>query len=280
MYIGVIYALNLFTTGLCLQILNIKSEFSKTTHSYLGKSSDAYLIKYEPELYNKINKVLNGQTISSVSSWADSIKRSKKYYWTKTFHYIDILECRKGIYDTVAIDRYCKGSCIISALYSFVEELKSRQKDNKCESGKYIFGRGQVLSDEDLLKFIIHFIEDFAEPMHLLGYERGGNNLKLKVKMPNGKIKKCSLHQLWDSLLPEYYTKIFNPLFDYDVSKPINYTSFVEQKLNDNVHIACLVYPRSTDIIVLEEYFNKEYLDTLFKNYHDMSLGTFKYIFQ
>lgn len=276
LYIGVIYALNLFIVS--AQV--ITPSFSKITHSYLGESSDNYLKQYQPHIYDKILKVLNGQTISSVSSWADSVKRTKEYSWTKTLHYIDIMECRKGDYDKTVIDSYCKNSCIISALNSFVEELKSRQQ-KICLNKIVIFGKETDLSNEDLLKFIIHFIEDFIEPMHLLGYERGGNSLKLNVKMPNGKIKKTNLHQLWDSLVPEYYIKKFNPSFSFQVNKPEHYTSFVEEEFNKNIHIACLIYPNSpNETIIFEEYFNKEYLDTLFKNYHDLSVGTFKYIFE
>jgi hypothetical protein len=142
-------------------------------------------------------------------------------------------------------------------------------------------GKETDLLDEDLLKFIIHFMEDFVEPMHLLGYERGGNSLKLNVKMPTGNIRHTNLHQLWDSLVPEYYIKKFNPSFDFNVDKPTNYSTFIEEQLNKNIHIACLIYPNNpTETIVFEEYFNKEYLDKLFKNYHELSVGTFKYIFE
>jgi hypothetical protein len=272
-YIGVIYALNLFT----ILHAQMTPNFSKRTHSYLGNASDVYLKEHEPEIYNKISKVLNGQTISGVSSWADSIKRTKEYSWTKTLHYIDIMECRKGYYDKSVIEHYCENSCIVSALNSFVEELKSRQQKMCLRT----FGKETGLSDEDLLKFIIHFMEDFVEPMHLLGYERGGNSLRLQVKMPTGNIRKTNLHQLWDSLVPEYYTKKFNPQFEFNVNKPTNYSTFIEEQLNKNIHIACLIYPNNpTETIVFEEYFNKEYLDTLFKSYHELSIGTFKYIFE
>jgi len=274
MYIGVIYALNLFTI---LHAQIVTPSFSKITHSYLGNSSDVYLKEHEPEIYNKLSKVLNGQTISSVSSWADSIKRTKKYSWTRTLHYIDIIECKKGDYNKTEIEYYCENSCIVSALNSFVEELKSRSQSNMCSK---TLGKETELSDEDLLKFIIHFMEDFVQPMHLLGYERGGNSLRLQVKMPAGNIRRTNLHQLWDSLVPEYYTKKFNPSFDFNVDKPIDYSKFVEEQLSKNVHIACLIYPDDpNETIVFEEYFNKEYLDTLFKNYHELSVGTFKYIF-
>ena len=262
--------------------------FSKNTHSYLGNLSDNYLKKNEPYMYNNIIEILNENetinnsfylnTISSVSSWADTIKRSKEYIWTKTFHYIDIMECKKEIYDSKTINNYCKGSCITSALILFVEELKSRQKSNKCNLKYDKFNMESNLSDQDLLKFIIHFMEDFIEPMHLLGYERGGNTRKLKVKMLNGKIRILNLHQLWDSIIPDYYIKTYKPSFLFKVEKPSNYSLFIENQLNKNIQIACLIYP-DTDFIVFEEYFNKEFMNTLFKNYHEISIGTFKYIF-
>ena len=123
LYISVLNALTLFT---CLRAQTMFPEFSKTTHGYLGNSADIYLSKYEPILYNKISKVLNGQTINSVSSWADSVKRTKEYSWTRTLHYIDIMECRNEKYDRTIIEHYCENSCIVSGLNSFVQELRSR----------------------------------------------------------------------------------------------------------------------------------------------------------
>ena len=275
MYIGVIYVLSLFTI---LRAQIITPSFSKTTHSYLGQSNDIYLKEYESEIYNKISNILINQTISDVSSWADTIKRTKEYSWTTTLHYIDIMECRKEDYDKTIIDNYCKGSCIVSALNNFVEELKSRHQNICLNANK---GRETGLSDENILKFIIHFMQDFVEPMHLLGYERGGNSLKLNIKMPTGNIRKTNLHQLWDSLVPEYYIKKFNPVFDFSVEKPIDYSKFIQDQLNKNIHIACLIYPNNpNETIIFEEYFKKVYLDTLFKNYQELSIGTFKYIFE
>lgn len=273
-----IYVLNLFIVSGC----SIIPEFSRKTHSYLGNNLDVYLTRHEPVLYSQIYEVLNGQTISSVSSWADYVKRKKEYLWTKTLHYIDVLECKNETYDTAIIDSYCKETCIISAIKSFVKELKDRQNSNTCSNYFVTLVNKEVLlSDEDLLKFIIHFMEDFIEPMHLLGYERGGNSLKLNIKMPNGKVKRTNLHQLWDSLIPEYYIKMFNPLFSFKVNRPDNYNNFVEEQFNKNIKISCSIYPKNpNEIIIFKEYFNKEYLDILFKNYHELSIGTLKYIFE
>ena len=94
-------------------------------------------------------------------------------------------------------------------------------------------------------------------------------------------VANANLHQLWDTLVPEYYIKKFNPIFEFNVDKPIDYISFVEEHLNKNINIACLIYPnKPNETIIFEEYFNKEYLDTLFKNFHELSVGTFKYIFE
>lgn len=248
--------------------------FSHNTHGFLGESSDNYLKEHEPIIYNKILGVLNNQTISNVSSWADSVKRTKEYAWTRTLHYIDIMECRKEKYDRKTIEKYCENKCIVSALVSFVEELRTRQTSKTC-----VKGFGNPLSDEDLLKFIIHFMEDFSEPMHLLGYQRGGNSLNLQIKMPNGKIRKMNLHQVWDALIPDFYIKTFKPLFTFTVKKPKNYNLLVDKHLNMNIGIACLIYPNN-ETIVFDEYFNKDFMDTLFKNYHEMSVSTFKYIFE
>ena len=144
-------------------------------HRYLGKLTDSYLEKYEPEIYNKVINIFSGDTISSISSWADRIKRKQQYSWTKDLHFIDILECRMDKYDKSIIDKYCENHCIMSALQDFTNSIKYNFKYD------YIFSDKSKLTNVELLKFLIHFIQDFSQPMHLLGYDRGGNNFKVNM---------------------------------------------------------------------------------------------------
>jgi len=243
-------------------------------HGYLGKLTDNYLQKYEPELYNKIVTLLGNHTISSISSWADKIKRSSKYSWTKNLHYIDILECNMKRYDKRVIDKYCNNNCIVSALQDFTNSIKYNFEYN------YILNNSNntELTNVELTKFLIHFIQDFSQPMHLLGYDRGGNSLKVNVFI-DGKNKTSNLHFIWDSMLPEYfvnnyvYTSVKKKYFT-----PDNYYKLLEDVLNDNIHISCKIYPDSS-YIIFNDYFKEEYFVKLFDNYQYLIVSTLKYIF-
>ena len=248
------------------------SSYGYTMHKYLGQLTDDYLQQNKIELYNKVLNLLNGNSISQISSWADIIKRNPKWSWTKDLHYIDILECNYDKYDNIIINKYCNQHCIVSALQNFTNSIKYNFNYN------YIFNDENKLTNVELLKFIIHFIQDLSQPMHLLGYDRGGNSFKVNVFI-DGKNRTSNLHYIWDSMLPEYFIKHYNyTISNNTFTTPDNYYKLLESILNDNIQIACKVYPDS-HYIIFNEYFNNEYFIKLFDNYQLLVVKTLKYIF-
>jgi hypothetical protein len=243
------------------------------THGYLGKLTDIYLQKYEPILYNKVLDVLNGYTIESISTWADKIKNKKEFTWTKELHYIDILECRIDKYPKDVIDNYCDEHCITSALQDYTNSLKYNINYDYIQDG-------YKLTNNELLKFIIHFLQDFSQPMHLLGYDRGGNSFKLDVYI-DGKNKTTNAHYMWDSMLPEHFIKNYPYTFmDNKIQKPDNYYNLLEDILNSNIkNVSCHIYP-DTHYIIFDKYFNKDHFILLFNNYQTLIISTLKYIFE
>jgi hypothetical protein len=242
-------------------------------HGHLGKLTDSYLSKHELEIKNKIDNLFDGKTIESVSSWADKIKRKPKYAWTKDLHFIDILECHRERYTKDVIDKYCENHCIVSALLDFTNSIKYNFKYD------YVFDDGSKLSNVELLKFLVHFIQDFSQPMHLLGYDRGGNSYKVNILF-DGKNRTSNLHYIWDSMLPEYFVNNYaytlpNKIYD----KPSNYYELLEDVINDNIQISCRIYPDS-HYIIFNDYFKEEYFVKLFDNYMKLVIGTLKYIFE
>lgn len=265
----------IFYTIICR---NIVLGYGYKAHEYLGGTNDKYLSLYEPIIYRNITDLIGGD-LRSVSSWADKIKRNSKYTWTAKLHYIDIVECNNGMYDKDIINKYCENNCIVSIIKDLVNSLKYNKE--------YLYKvNNNTLSRSEQLKFLIHFIQDFNQPMHLLGYDRGGNSLKINMYM-DGKNKTTNLHYIWDSLLPEYY--IHNYLYTVPFEKvklPVNFTvnNLLETILNENIkEISCKIYPKtSLKIIYLDfnDYFKDEYLRLLFDNYHKMSILILKYIFE
>jgi hypothetical protein len=263
--------------------------FGYRTHTFLGNIIDEYLVKFEPELYDKVLFDLNYQTISNVSTWADRVKRRQP--WSKKLHYIDIIECNKVITPEIEDNNYCnEGECIVSAIKEFSNKIKDYGKfkynnfnffnyDNfNFKYINYNLKFKKNLSKEDLLKFLIHFLQDFNQPMHLLGYQRGGNDLKIVVNHKN-RNKTTNLHNLWDNIIPEYYTKFYFKKNQIEI--PVSYETIQEviyRILNRNLPISCLIYPK-TEYIIFEEYFNKEQLKSLFNNYIEITVLILRLIY-
>lgn len=258
--------------------------YSHKTHSFLGDLTRKYLTKYEPVLLEKIYTNFPNFSFTKGSVWPDKIKNKEEYLWTKKLHYIDINICKKN-YSLKEINLYCKNNCIFSALQNFTSTL--RKNKNKKEDAF------------DLLKFVIHFTQDFNQPLHLIGKYRGGNDYKVIVNK-NGKNRTTNMHYLWDSQIPEYYIKYYtrkenkkfiiqsnknvntinNKIYDnkiYD-NYYTNYTDLLINILERNIKFACnkSVFKK---YIIFEEYFDKNIIKELFKNYLEMIVFTYKYIY-
>jgi hypothetical protein len=263
----------IFLLGAFSTFFSCVASYGYKMHGYLGKMTDSYLERYEPELYNKVITLFEGQTISSVSSWADKIKRNPKYSWTKDLHFIDILECHTQKYNKDVIDKYCNNHCIVSALQDFTNSIKYNFKYD------YIINEDTKLTNVELLKFLIHFSQDYSQPMHLLGYDRGGNGFKVNVFI-DGRNRTSNLHFIWDSMLPQYFVDNYAYTFENKrYSKPDNYYELIENVLNDNIQISCRIYPDS-HYIIFNDYFNENHFVTLFDNYQYLIVSTLKYIFE
>jgi hypothetical protein len=129
-------------------------------------------------------------------------------------------------------------------------------------------------------KFLLHFMQDFNQPMHLLGYSHGGNGDTLIVSR-NGRNRTINLHAFWDTYIPEYFIKNYDYKYHGTTSKISNlseYKEFLMNILDTNQKIACKIYP-TKNYIIFEEYYKPEILVALFDNYLNMALSTFDYIF-
>ena len=251
-----------------LFLFNFVIGYSYPIHTYLGKIIDDNL-KHN-SIYPKIIETLEGNTISSVSSWADKIKRTKKFNYTKQLHYIDILECRKDNYTYDIIDKYCKNDCIVSIILDIM-------------SNKQLIDKKLNLTNFEELKFLIHFIQDISQPMHVIGYERGGNSYKI-ILNKNNRNKTTNLHYIWDTDLPNYFIKKTNYTIPKYISKNITnifeYSEYFIQILNRNIHIACRIMPID-HYIIFEEYYNdnEKYIKELFDNYFNLMRNSLEYKF-
>lgn len=151
---------------------------------------------------NSIKVLLGEQSIGDVASWADEVRNTPEYKQTGPWHYVDL---PSGY-----------------SFEQFAEEVKKQGAENvygailHCEEQL----KSNTTSKEEkaiALKFLVHFIGDSHQPMHVSRAEdKGGNTIQVQF---NG--KGSNLHSLWDSGLISREGKTFDRMAkDYDNANP------------------------------------------------------------
>ena len=171
-----------FLTASLLSIIN----WGSTGHRALAEVASFYLTE---NAKNKINEILDGETIVTASMYADDIKSDSRYDEYYNWHFIN-MELDENYEDTVPSE---KGDVFI-AINKCIDILES---DSVTDSEKSFY-----------LKLLIHFIGDLHQPMHIGRYEdRGGNRVYVKWFGRNS-----NLHRVWDSEMINGYNMSYSEL--------------------------------------------------------------------
>ena len=144
--------------------------------------ADLAATELTPQARAQVADLLRGEadpTLAGVATWADELrendpdlgKRSASWHYVNmpegTCNYIPARDCRNG-------------DCVIGAIERQAAILADRKR-SRAE-------RAQAL------KFVVHFVGDVHQPMHVgLGRDRGGNDVQVNL---DG--KGMNLHSLWD----------------------------------------------------------------------------------
>ena len=134
------------------------------------------LAQLTPKAKAEVNRLLAqepGETLVSISTWADEHKNPSTARW----HYVNFPR------DTCAFvaDRDCPdGQCLVGAVERQTAVLASNAPDEK---------------KLNALKYLTHLVGDVHQPLHA-GYldDKGGNKYQLQAFM-----RGSNLHALWDS---------------------------------------------------------------------------------
>ena len=121
----------------------------------------------------KLLAVEPGQTMASISTWADEHRSPATGAW----HYVNF---PRGACIYVA-ERECpEGKCVVGIIDKEVQVLASHDTDER-----------RLVA----LKYLVHFVADVHQPLHA-GYadDRGGNQYQLQAFM-----RGSNLHALWDT---------------------------------------------------------------------------------
>lgn len=147
--------------------------WGKNGHRATGEIAESYLTK---KTKRKINKLLKGQSLAFVSTFADEIKSDKKYDKYYSWHYINMRF--DETYETA--EKNPEGD-LVTGITACISILKDK---NSTEEEKVFF-----------LKMLVHFVGDLHQPMHIGRREdKGGNTIQVQWFG-----KGSNLHKVWDT---------------------------------------------------------------------------------
>lgn len=160
----------------------VLASWGKTGHRTIGQLAANHLTT---KAQAAVRDLLGNESLADVSSWADEVRGQEAYKKTGGWHFINLPlgltypEFQKAVLAMTEENVY-------SALLQVEKTLKdpNATRESKVEA----------------LKFVVHFIGDLHQPMHVSRAEdKGGNTIQL-----NYEDKGTNLHSLWDTKLLEH----------------------------------------------------------------------------
>lgn len=158
---------------LLLGALTVLASWGYIGHQAVGIIAENHLT---PEATKAVRELLGGRSLGDIASWADEIRDDRTF----PEHFVNV---------PLGLSRA-----------EFENEVRNQPQDNVF---KAVMANEKIISDagasrdekEKALKFIVHFIGDLHQPMHVSRREDlGGNKIQLQFED-----KGTNLHSLWDS---------------------------------------------------------------------------------
>lgn len=186
----------LLVASLVLSSFNAAA-WGPTGHRAVGEIAQRLL---EVQVLTKVSVLTDFQSLAKVSTWPDDIKSEpEKYGHTFNWHYTDWPDGNHQHDET-----HSEGK-LLGAIEEQLKVLKNAlaPKEKRAEA----------------LKFIVHFMGDLHQPLHVgNGLDRGGNSCK--VFFHN---KQTNLHALWDEGLIDFTNLSFTELSRFSLEgKSVN----------------------------------------------------------
>ena len=122
--------------------------------------------------------------LANVATWADTYRYTAEGTFSAPLHYIDALDSPPESCN-VDYERDCpEEGCIVSAIANYTTRVTDLNVS--------------LVERQKALKWIIHFLGDIHQPLHVENLEVGGNTIAVSF---NGTT--TNLHHIWDSNMAE-----------------------------------------------------------------------------
>jgi len=169
---------------LILILLLVTISFSASAYDAVGHRivADIAYQNLTEKARTQLDNILGKHGIVYEATWADEIRSDKKYDYSYQWHYQNLADSMTsaGLNNLLANPK-AEGEHLFFAL----DQMQTRLKKDR--------------NDVEALKFLVHFVGDLHQPMHLGRLtDLGGNRMEY-----NWFGKKTNLHATWDGLLIE-----------------------------------------------------------------------------
>ena len=157
---------------LLLPTLLFSNDWGKTGHRIVGEIAERQLTQ---EVKEMVYDILDGESLSSVSTWPDEMRSNPDFKSYDKWHYVNLPLDKE--YPEIGHD----GDNIVRIIERATAILKSPTADK--EMKKFY------------LKYLVHLVGDLHQPLHVgNGTDRGGNDVRVQW-FGDG----SNLHRVWDS---------------------------------------------------------------------------------
>ncbi|ROT43185.1 nuclease P1 [Sodiomyces alkalinus F11] len=164
-------------------------EAKPIVHQQIGYAADKLLSDPAKAIIAEILEPEADGSLGRIGAWADAHRGTPEGSHTAPWHFINPGD-QPPSFCNVYFHRDCTSDgCIVSAIGNETQILKSCIRDVK--EGRLESGANATCANA--AKFITHFIMDIAQPMHVTGQARGGNDIPVLF----GGVQ-TNLHSIWD----------------------------------------------------------------------------------
>lgn len=228
--------------AICLTLILVS--WGYTGHRTIGLITENHLT---PSAKTAIRELLGDTSIAEACTWADDARREPQYANTANWHFLNLplglnyTDFKKYI-DTLKTEN------VYSALINAEKELtdKNTTKQQKVHA----------------LKFMMHFVGDLHQPMHISREEdKGGSTIQV-----NYNDKGTNLHSLWDTRMLEKEGLSFTQLAaKFDTISEVDIKKWQSEPILNWMWES---YQISTELYAEIEQMNKKVIDDTYYQKH------------